>query len=465
MNLPTNNVQAIPYRADGSEWGSRLADLEGFACLESCKRDPQSGRFDIITALPTRCLSVVDFGGDGSAWMASVEGALACDSDRQSRIAIGFLDFETAAEAALGLRYPALTPAVAAIYSWWVLQDHHSRTAWLVKSPDLPAAIAEVVAERLSTPSERPTEKVSLKQGFKPDSSRLFFEENVRKVRSLIAAGDCYQANIAQRFSARYEGDGFSIYRQLRRVASGDFSGFLALQTHRIANHLWKEGRETLAFHFQSRASELFAVDIHPAATIGNGVMLDHATDITIGETAIVGDNCSLLHGVTLGGTGKEVGKREAVEHAPGHAGTGWRNRSTSKTSTTRSSRKKKNTSQKENDNKRVGVERTGAQEELPPRAAGRGCHPRHLCKARTRQKEKKKKDEKKDDMTGEEKNAGRENKVKKEEKSKRDMKRREKKNTGVERKKMKGKKKSCGGRGKMKGMKNCREKGMTKEK
>lgn len=88
------------------------------------------------------------------------------------------------------------------------------------------------------------------------------------------------------------------------------FKGFLALQTHRIANVLWRQGRETLAFHFQSRASELFAVDIHPAARVGVGVMLDHATNITIGETAVVGDGCSLLHGVTLGGTGKEVGDR-----------------------------------------------------------------------------------------------------------------------------------------------------------
>lgn len=88
------------------------------------------------------------------------------------------------------------------------------------------------------------------------------------------------------------------------------FKGFLALQTHRIAHVLWRQGRETLAFHFQSRASELFAVDIHPAAQIGTGVMLDHATDITIGETAVIGDGCSLLHGVTLGGTGKEVGDR-----------------------------------------------------------------------------------------------------------------------------------------------------------
>ncbi|MBK8199762.1 MAG: serine O-acetyltransferase [Acidobacteria bacterium] len=88
------------------------------------------------------------------------------------------------------------------------------------------------------------------------------------------------------------------------------FKGYLALQTHRVAHELWRQGRETLAFHFQSRASELFDVDIHPAARIGRGVMLDHASGITIGETAVVGDGCSLLHGVTLGGTGKEVGDR-----------------------------------------------------------------------------------------------------------------------------------------------------------
>lgn len=88
------------------------------------------------------------------------------------------------------------------------------------------------------------------------------------------------------------------------------FKGFLALQTHRIAHRLWQQGRETLAFQFQSRASEKFGVDIHPAAQIGSGVMLDHASGITIGETAVIGNDCSLLHGVTLGGTGKEVGDR-----------------------------------------------------------------------------------------------------------------------------------------------------------
>jgi serine O-acetyltransferase len=83
------------------------------------------------------------------------------------------------------------------------------------------------------------------------------------------------------------------------------FKGFLALQTHRVGHWLFGQGRETLAFFLQSRMSELYAVDIHPAAPIGSGVFMDHATGVVIGETARVGDDVSLLHGVTLGGTGK----------------------------------------------------------------------------------------------------------------------------------------------------------------
>lgn len=84
------------------------------------------------------------------------------------------------------------------------------------------------------------------------------------------------------------------------------FKGFLSIQTHRIAHMLYNEGREMFAYHLQSRSSELFAVDIHPAAKLGSGLMFDHATGIVIGETAVVDDNCSILHGVTLGGTGKD---------------------------------------------------------------------------------------------------------------------------------------------------------------
>lgn len=82
------------------------------------------------------------------------------------------------------------------------------------------------------------------------------------------------------------------------------FKGFIALQSHRLAHWLWRQDRQTLAFFLQSRVSELFQLDIHPAARIGSGVFIDHATGVVIGETAVVGDDVSLLHGVTLGGTG-----------------------------------------------------------------------------------------------------------------------------------------------------------------
>jgi len=88
------------------------------------------------------------------------------------------------------------------------------------------------------------------------------------------------------------------------------FKGFHALQAWRVAHWLWQQGRESLALFFQNRISGEFGVDIHPAARIGRGVMMDHATGIVIGETAVVGDNVSIMQSVTLGGTGKEHGDR-----------------------------------------------------------------------------------------------------------------------------------------------------------
>lgn len=88
------------------------------------------------------------------------------------------------------------------------------------------------------------------------------------------------------------------------------FKGFQALQAYRVANWLWRQQREDLALYLQSLISEVFAVDIHPAARIGSGIMFDHATGIVIGETCILEDNISIMQGVTLGGTGKESGDR-----------------------------------------------------------------------------------------------------------------------------------------------------------
>ena len=88
------------------------------------------------------------------------------------------------------------------------------------------------------------------------------------------------------------------------------FKGFHALESYRVAHWLWENGRKGLALHLQNRISELFGVDIHPAASIGKGILIDHATSVVIGETAIVEDNVSLLHEVTLGGTGNIKGDR-----------------------------------------------------------------------------------------------------------------------------------------------------------
>ena len=88
------------------------------------------------------------------------------------------------------------------------------------------------------------------------------------------------------------------------------YKGFHALEIFRIAHHLWGAGRKDFALYLQSLCSRFLQVDIHPAAKIGKGIMFDHATGIVIGETASIGDDCSLLHGVTLGGTGNERGDR-----------------------------------------------------------------------------------------------------------------------------------------------------------
>ncbi|HEY5997236.1 MAG TPA: hypothetical protein VIU29_09445, partial [Candidatus Deferrimicrobiaceae bacterium] len=117
-------------------------------------------------------------------------------------------------------------------------------------------------------------------------------------------------------------GIGESVRRDLAAVLERDpaaggvaqpflyFKGFHALQSFRIAHWLWVNGRKSLALFLQNRISETFGVDIHPAARIGKGIMIDHGTGVVIGETAVIGDDVSMLHEVTLGGTGKERGDR-----------------------------------------------------------------------------------------------------------------------------------------------------------
>jgi serine O-acetyltransferase len=91
------------------------------------------------------------------------------------------------------------------------------------------------------------------------------------------------------------------------------YKGVLAISAYRVAHCLWDAGRRPLALYFQSIVSEIFGVDIHPAARIGCGILLDHATSVVVGETSIIEDNVSILHEVTLGGTGKVTGDRHPI--------------------------------------------------------------------------------------------------------------------------------------------------------
>jgi len=91
------------------------------------------------------------------------------------------------------------------------------------------------------------------------------------------------------------------------------FKGFMALGTYRVSHRLWRDGRRWLALYLQSISSEVFSTDIHPAARIGCGILLDHATSFVVGETAIIEDDVSILHEVTLGGTGKATGDRHPI--------------------------------------------------------------------------------------------------------------------------------------------------------
>jgi serine O-acetyltransferase len=88
------------------------------------------------------------------------------------------------------------------------------------------------------------------------------------------------------------------------------FKGFHAIQTHRLAHWLWTQGRRDFALYLQSRSSAVFQTDIHPASKMGKGIFIDHATGLVVGETAVIEDDVSILHGVTLGGTGKAGGDR-----------------------------------------------------------------------------------------------------------------------------------------------------------
>ncbi|HEV2649701.1 MAG TPA: serine O-acetyltransferase [Rhizomicrobium sp.] len=133
-----------------------------------------------------------------------------------------------------------------------------------------------------------------------PMMAREIFEEAMSADKEI---GDAVRADLSAVFDRDPACRGFS-------DALLFYKGFHALESWRIAHWLWTNDRRDMARFFQSRISEAFDVDIHPAARLGRGIMIDHATGVVIGETAVVEDDVSIMQGVTLGGTGKETGDR-----------------------------------------------------------------------------------------------------------------------------------------------------------
>jgi serine O-acetyltransferase len=148
----------------------------------------------------------------------------------------------------------------------------------------LEAAIIHRLAERLDHPAL---------------SGELIRQAYTEALKDIPALGETFRADLM----ATVDRDP-ATHRMIEPVLY--YKGFHAIQTHRLMHWLWHKGRRDFALYLQSRSSAVFQCDIHPAAKIGRGIFLDHATGLVVGETAEIGDDVSMLHDVTLGGTGKE---------------------------------------------------------------------------------------------------------------------------------------------------------------
>jgi len=163
--------------------------------------------------------------------------------------------------------------------------------AQIFESPDLVSVIAEVISARLA----RATSGIMLPRDKLKEACVRALRDDDRHGADVVG--------IMQRDPAAIS--------YLQTIFF--FKGFHAVQAQRVASNFWKKGSMSskhVALAIQNRVSELWAVDVHPAADLGGGLLVDHATGVVVGETAVVGTNCTILHSVTLGGTGKERGDR-----------------------------------------------------------------------------------------------------------------------------------------------------------
>ncbi len=174
--------------------------------------------------------------------------------------------------------------------------------AILQAEPELTGFLLDTVLHRHSL-EETVAHRVAARLGHPAFSAELIVHAFADALENDPAIGDAFRIDLA----AVADRDP-ACTRLIEPVLY--FKGYHAIQTHRLAHWLWSSGRKDFALYLQSRSSEVFQTDIHPAAVMGKGVFLDHATGLVVGSTAVIGDNVSMLQDVTLGGTGKEQGDR-----------------------------------------------------------------------------------------------------------------------------------------------------------
>jgi serine O-acetyltransferase len=172
----------------------------------------------------------------------------------------------------------------------------------LVHEPALATLLLTAVLDRRSF-EEAAVYRISLRLANDTISASVIIDRFVRALEADPTIGAAFRADIA----AIVDRDP-ACTRLIEPLLY--FKGFHAIQTHRLAHWLWRNDQYDLALYLQSRASDLFQTDINPAARIGRGIFLDHATGLVVGATAVIDDNVSILQNVTLGGTGKETGDR-----------------------------------------------------------------------------------------------------------------------------------------------------------
>ncbi|MEH6590252.1 MAG: aminodeoxychorismate synthase component I [Halioglobus sp.] len=242
----TLHLEELPYSLDSCELFERLRDMPGAALLDSSYPHAHSGRFDILTANPVAAGPSPLLEQASEAQLLSYYDSLkAFHRDRYQQIRgaaqelpfcgglLGYAGYDSGKalnRVANRRNDSAGVPAInIQAYDWCVIQDHLLKRAVLVAQPHVSATERRDIAKRLSRPHVIPATTFKLELPFTSNMSQNAYQSAFEQIQKYIHAGDCYQVNLAQRFSAPYSGDPWSVYRQLRAIAAAPYSAFLSL--------------------------------------------------------------------------------------------------------------------------------------------------------------------------------------------------------------------------------------------